>query len=102
MEYYDLTQTGPEVQQLLNDVQPAADAATEAYNRANSAINGLQQLTQRINRMTYQITLPAQSGAWTGGDFSTLVSTIQGGGRVIDQNGTEPRVLSAAMRTALA
>ena len=89
MEQYDLTQTGPEVQQILNDVQPAADAATEAYNRANSAITGLQQLTTRVNAMTYQITLPSQSGAWTGGDFNTLVSTIQGGGRVIDQNGTE-------------
>ena len=89
MEQYDLTQTGDEVQQILNDVQPAADAATEAYNRATSAINGLQQLTQRVNAMTYQITLTSSSGAWTGGDFSTLVSTIQGGGRVIDQNGTE-------------
>lgn len=89
MEKYDLTQTGAEVQQILNDVQPAADAATEAYNRANSAISGLQQLTTRVNAMTYQIVLPSSSGAWTGGDFSTLVSTIQGGGRVIDQNGTE-------------
>ena len=90
MEQYDLTQTGAEVQQILNDVQPAADAATEAYNRANSAINGLQQLTRQVNSMTYQIVLPSQSGAWTGGDFSTLVSTIlSGSGRVIDQNGTE-------------
>lgn len=90
MEHYDLTQTGAEVQQILNDVQPAADAATEAYNRANSAINGLQQLTRQVNSMTYQIVLPTQSGAWTGGDFNTLVSTIlSGSGRVIDQNGTE-------------
>lgn len=89
MEQYDLTQTGAQVQQILDNAPGAASAATQAYNRANNAISGLQQLTTRVNAMTYQIVLPTQSGAWTGGDFSTLVSTIQGGGRVIDQNGTE-------------
>ena len=89
MEQYDLTQTGDEVQGILDNAPAAAEAATEAYNRANSAINGLQQLTTRVNKMTYQIVLPTQSGAWTGGDFSTLVSTILSSGRVIDQNGTE-------------
>ena len=89
MEQYDLTQTGDEVQGILDNAPAAAEAATQAYNRANSAINGLQQLTRQVNNMTYQIVLPSSSGAWTGGDFSTLVSTILSGGRVIDQNGTE-------------
>lgn len=104
MDQYNLSQTGAEVQGILDETPDVAlealEKAEDALTKANSATVDIQALQTSQEQMVVTITLPSASGT-----SAVRVSAIRDGldrrALFVDQSGTVLNVVSTTTNTAV-